>query len=198
MKDLTLHLFDLVENSVKAGATHLNVNLTMKERALTIELCDNGPGFPAAILKAPADPDNTTRTERPVGLGLALMAESARATGGHLTATNAENGGAKVVITLFPGHIDARPLGNLAACFTDMLIAWPGLDITVQAGEEGDQRTIYDSRSLREEVSEEDLNHPSIRRFIENDLTIGFRPLTDWYHSLQTNALTNQNQRGVL
>lgn len=190
MKDLTLHIFDLVENSVKAGATLLCVSLVMQKRALTIELVDNGPGFPEAILKAPADPDSTTRTERPVGLGLSLMAESARATGGRLTATNAVTGGAKVAITIFPGHIDARPLGNFAACFTDMMIAWPGMDITVQVGNMNNQQVIFDSRTIRREMSEEELNHPSIRRYIETDLTNGFRPLTDWYDSLQANALT--------
>lgn len=190
MKDLTLHIFDLVENSVKAGASHLRVSLIRKKRALTIELLDNGPGFPETILKAPADPDNTTRTERPVGLGLALMLESARATGGNLTAANAENGGAKVSVTLNPGHIDARPLGDVAACFTDLLVAWPKLDMTIKVGKADDLEEIFDSRTIRQEMSEEELNHPSIRRFIKDNLTNGLKPLTDWYDSLQANALT--------
>ncbi|MDT8391818.1 MAG: ATP-binding protein [Lentisphaeria bacterium] len=190
MKDLTFHIFDLVENSVKAGATRLWVDLIMDGRMLTMELRDNGPGFPEAVLKAPADPDSTTRTERPVGLGLALMRESARATGGTLTAANAENGGARVSVTLFPGHIDARPLGDVAACFTDLLAAWPSLDMTVRTGEAAELKTIFDSRTIRQEVSEDECNHPSIRRFIANELTRGFQPLTDWYDSLRDTALT--------
>lgn len=189
MKDLALHIFDLVENSVKAGATHLQISLVMSGTTLRLKLQDNGPGFPAKIIDSVTDPFTTTRTERPVGLGLSLMRESTTQTGGNLTVANADTGGAMVSVVLIPSHIDARPLGDFPGCITDILTAWPKLDITLLAGTADDVKEILSSHDIKADMTEEEFSHPSIRRFIENHLTTELKPLTDWYAGQQANAL---------
>ena len=51
MRDLSLHLLDLAQNSITAGASLVTVRLTLGEdRILTMELIDNGKGMSPELL----------------------------------------------------------------------------------------------------------------------------------------------------
>ena len=72
MKELSLNILDIVENSVKAGATLTEILLTEEQNQLTITIRDDGCGMDAETVKRVTDPFYTTRTTRKVGLGLPL------------------------------------------------------------------------------------------------------------------------------
>ena len=73
MKELSLHLLDIVKNSTAAGATLVDISLTeTADHTLTITVADNGRGMSPEMLAAVADPFTTTRTTRKVGLGIPL------------------------------------------------------------------------------------------------------------------------------
>ena len=80
MQDLSLHILDIVENSINAGATQvvLRVVEDRTEDVLTIEISDNGKGMSKEMVDKVMDPFVTTRTTRKVGLGLSLFAQAAR------------------------------------------------------------------------------------------------------------------------
>ena len=73
MKELSLNILDIAENSVKAGATLITVSLTQAGNVLTIEITDDGCGMDAETVRRVTDPFYTTRTTRRVGLGLPLL-----------------------------------------------------------------------------------------------------------------------------
>ena len=86
MKELSLNILDIAQNSLRAGAAHVEIALADRAdglRALTVT--DDGSGMDAALLSRVTDPFSTTRTTRPVGLGLPLLKLAAEQTGGTLT-----------------------------------------------------------------------------------------------------------------
>ena len=88
MKEISLNILDIAENSVKAGAplTEIYVDETGDELILTIK--DNGCGMDEETVKAVTDPFYTTRKTRKVGLGIPLLKLACEQTGGSLTITS--------------------------------------------------------------------------------------------------------------
>ena len=85
MKDLSLNLLDIAENSVKAGATLTQLLLTQEAGILTFQVVDDGCGMTEEVLRGVVDPFYTTRTTRKVGMGLPLLRMAAEQTGGTMT-----------------------------------------------------------------------------------------------------------------
>ena len=111
MQELSLHLLDIVQNSVVANATQITIEVTECPKAdtYTIEIIDNGSGIDAETLTQIADPFYTTRTTRKIGMGIALLKHSAEQAGGSLSIESEEGSGTKIKALFSFGHID-RPI----------------------------------------------------------------------------------------
>ena len=83
MKELSLNILDITENSVKAGATLTSIIIDETADQLTITITDDGCGMSEEILKGVEDPFYTTRTTRKVGLGIPLLKMAAEMTSGN-------------------------------------------------------------------------------------------------------------------
>ncbi len=130
MRDLSLHLLDLMENSIRAGASTLQVSVELDQAAdrLTLAVEDDGRGFGTAPEEL-ADPFYTTKPGKKVGLGLSLFRATAEAAGGCLTLARSALGGACVRATLKLSHVDRQPLGDLAASLSSVVCTNPGLEL---------------------------------------------------------------------
>ena len=84
MKELSLNILDITENSVKAGATLTKISIVEGDDTLTLTIKDDGCGMSEEILKSVENPFYTTRTTRKVGLGIPLLKMAAEMTGGNL------------------------------------------------------------------------------------------------------------------
>jgi signal transduction histidine kinase len=115
MEDLSLHILDVVENSIRAGATEVNVRLTENRAAdlLTLEIGDDGQGMDEATKRRCLDPFFTTKEGKYVGLGLSFLSQSAEEAGGELVVETTKGRGTKIIATYRLNHIDRRPLGDL-------------------------------------------------------------------------------------
>jgi signal transduction histidine kinase len=80
MRELSLHILDVVENGITAGAGRIEIRVeeSLTSDRLKITVRDNGPGMPPEKASNPEDPFITSRTTRRVGLGLSLLAAAAR------------------------------------------------------------------------------------------------------------------------
>ena len=69
MEDLSLHILDIVENSIRAKASRVEIKVIedMAKDLLMIEIKDNGQGIDEETTKKVLDPFFTTRTTRKVG-----------------------------------------------------------------------------------------------------------------------------------
>lgn len=122
MRELSMHILDMLENALEAGATEVDLTIDEDLQAdrLTIVVRDNGRGMEAEACRRALDPFFTTRTTRHVGLGLPLLAAAARRCDGDLTLESVPGGGTTVSTTFRHSHLDRAPLGNM----TDTLLAF--------------------------------------------------------------------------
>ena len=84
MRELSLNVMDVAQNSVRAEASlvFITVEESDKNDFLTITISDNGCGMTEEQVQQVIDPFFTTRTTRKVGLGVPLFKLSAEQTGG--------------------------------------------------------------------------------------------------------------------
>jgi anti-sigma regulatory factor (Ser/Thr protein kinase) len=163
MRELSLHILDVVENGITAGGDciWIKVDEARKKDRLTIVIRDNGRGMPAAKLENIDDPFITSRTTRRVGLGLSLFAAAARRCEGTLRVDSEPGKGTKVEATFRYNHIDRAPLGDMAATVGTLIIGNPGIDF-VYAHRIDDRDFYLDTREVRKEMQNRSLSDPTV------------------------------------
>lgn len=117
MQELSLYILDITQNSLRAGATRIDIEVEVcsEKNSLTITITDNGKGMGATALALATNPFYTTRSRRGIGLGLPLFAMSAEMTGGSLVVESTLGIGTKVSADYGLCHVDRLPMGDLAA-----------------------------------------------------------------------------------
>ncbi|MDF2499713.1 MAG: ATP-binding region ATPase domain protein [Anaerosporomusa subterranea] len=131
MRDLALHILDLVQNSVEAGADSvwLSVIEDLTLDLLTIRVVDNGRGMDEDTCHRVSDPFYTTRSTRRVGLGLPLIQMSTSQCGGQLVITSELGRGTTVEASWRWSHLDRPPLGDLATTLKSLIVGNSELDL---------------------------------------------------------------------
>ena len=118
MKELSLNVLDITKNSVKAGATLIDISLVEVGSLLTMTITDNGCGMKPEVVETVMNPFYTTRTTRKVGMGVPLLMLAAEQTGGTVTIQSRheeehpEDHGTVVTATFHTDHIDFTPIGD--------------------------------------------------------------------------------------
>ena len=85
MRELSLHILDLAQNCVAAGAK--NIYLTVNEDDggfFVITVADDGRGMSEDLVRKVRDPFITSRKTRKVGMGIPFMDMVAQQCGGHV------------------------------------------------------------------------------------------------------------------
>ena len=123
MKELSLHILDIVQNSLSAKATLVKIEISESESAdkMRIRIEDNGTGMDPALLQRVTDPFATTRTTRKVGLGIPLFKLAAEQAGGTLKITSKLGVGTVVAVEMLRGHIDRSPIGDMAGTLSGLI-----------------------------------------------------------------------------
>lgn len=178
MKDLSLHILDIVENSVKAGAKTVTLEFGWNDTVFSFIISDDGPGFPKGIKEDPADPFRTTRKERKVGLGLALLKDSAEQCGGRMKIGESEKGGVKIEADFDLSNIDSKPLGDIEDLIITCMTAWPQMEWIVKVGDKREE--ILNTAQIKGGIGDIDMNSPEVRNFILQQITAEFQPMHAW------------------
>ncbi len=168
MEDLSLHILDIVENSTMAGATLIMIHILedQEKDLLQITIEDNGRGMDPAMLARVRDPFVTTRTTRSVGLGLSLLEQAARETGGEMTIASHTGRGTTVKATFQANHIDRKPLGDIGSTLIALIAGNPDVDF-VYKGDLNNERIELDTRELRTELGVDvSMNDPAVLKFL--------------------------------
>jgi len=131
MEDLSLHILDIAQNSIRAGATVLGVEVREDAAAdlLSFTIRDNGCGMTEEQLARLHDPFFTTRDTRRVGLGIPLLKQTAEQAGGGISVTSAPGAGTTVEARYELDNIDRPPLGDLAATLWTLIVLNPTVEI---------------------------------------------------------------------
>ena len=175
MKELSLNILDITENSVKAGATLTEISLCENEDTMVLTITDNGSGMTEEILKGVADPFYTTRTTRKVGLGIPLLKLACEQTGGSLEISSKhiekfpDNHGTKVSATFYKNHIDCVPLGDVVETVKTLIQGHPDTDFKFSHKTENGEVAL-DTRELRQMLEDVPLNTYEVIKWIEEYL----------------------------
>ncbi|MBN2573745.1 MAG: ATP-binding protein [Deltaproteobacteria bacterium] len=174
MEDLSLHMLDIMENSLDARARRIEVRIDEDSPAdrLILEIRDDGNGMDARTLEQASNPFFTTRTTRKFGLGLSMLAESAKATGGVLTIDSAPGRGTRVKATFRPSHIDMKPLGDIPQTLLTLLAGHPEIELRYEHVT-GEDSFSFDTREIRGGHGS-----PEVLRLVEAHLREGLAALT--------------------
>ncbi|MBN1627679.1 MAG: ATP-binding protein [Deltaproteobacteria bacterium] len=167
MKELSLHILDIIDNSLRAGANliHLNIEEDFGLNRIRISIKDNGRGIPANLLSRAANPFFTTRATRRVGLGLSLFMKAAERCGGFFNIDSAEDKGTKVEAEFRMDHIDLAPMGDIRGTIKGLIMGNPDIDL-VYSHQSGNRRFDLDTRAVRAEFGNAPFNHPLAMRYL--------------------------------
>jgi len=129
MRDLSLHILDIVQNSIKANATVITLHIGEKveNNHLILEIDDNGIGMDSDFLTKVEDPFTTSRTTRKIGLGIPLLKESSLKCEGKFNIYSERNIGTKVFATFSINHIDRLPIGGISDTMIAIISANPNI-----------------------------------------------------------------------
>ena len=151
MEDLSLHILDIVENSLRSEARLVRMSVVedLEQDLLTLEIRDNGKGMDPEDCARAADPFFTTKPGRRVGLGLALLAQAAQEAAGEFHVSSVPGAGTTVRATFRWGHPDRKPLGDIGATLQVLAVANPEVDF-VYGHRKGAEMTRWDTRGVRQ------------------------------------------------
>lgn len=172
MKELSLNILDVAKNSVKAGATRIVIRIVEQGGWRTLSIIDNGCGMPPELLSTVTDPFTTTRTTRPVGMGLPLLKLAAEQTGGDLTIESSvvPPTGTSVIARFRMDHLDCVPVGDYAGSVVTLIQGSPDIDFLFEylrpAGD-----VMLDTVEVRAVLGPEiPLNTPDVLMWIQSNL----------------------------
>lgn len=127
MTDVAMHMMDIAQNSLRAGAGRIEIDIEEKiaERTLMLRVTDDGKGMDAEMVDKLSDPFYTTRTTRRVGLGIPLLRMTCEQAGGGLQVSSEVGKGSIVEAFYRTDHPDCLPLGDVAGYLALLLKANP-------------------------------------------------------------------------
>ena len=159
MEELSLHILDIAENSIRAGARTIEIRIKEdpKEDRLEIAICDDGAGMDEATRQAVLDPFFTTKQGKRVGLGLPLLAAAARRAGGDMKVQSQADRGTEVTATFQRSHIDRQPLGNVAETLEMLIVGNPEVEFTFTHETAQGARRL-DTREIKKALGDTPIN----------------------------------------
>jgi len=171
MQELSMNILDVAENSVRAGATlvEITVNEEPSEDVLSVTISDNGCGMTPQQVENVTDPFYTTRSTRKVGLGVPFFKMAAELTGGKLEIHSTVGVGTAVKADFVRSSIDLMPLGDINETISTLIHCNPLIDFIYTRRFEYEQMTL-DTREFRRILDGIELSNPQVSKFIREFL----------------------------
>ncbi|MFA6651684.1 MAG: ATP-binding protein [Bacteroidales bacterium] len=168
MNDLALHLLDIIQNSLAAGATFVTVRIEENPRKnlMVMSVEDNGCGMNEEQLHKLSDPFFTSRTTRRVGLGVPLLRQTAEQSGGNLEVVSETGKGTCLTARFQYNHLDRPPLGDVANAIVLMISANPNVDFAYRYSYNEKSYEIT-TRQLKDTLDGAPLNDLYIMEMVE-------------------------------
>jgi len=176
--ELSLHILDIVENSLAAGAKLVTIEISEESERdrLSVTISDDGQGMDPAAAARATDPFVTSRTTRRVGLGLSLWQTHVRAWGGDLALESRPGQGTTVRAWFRLSHIDRQPLGDWPRTLAGLIMTRPEVDFLYRHRVDGDEFEL-DTRQIKAELGLDNLASPQVASFLTEQIAQALRVL---------------------
>lgn len=175
MPEISLNILDVAENSVRAGASLIEIGVFVQteEDTLTVVIKDNGCGMSAEQIEKVQDPFYTTRTTRKVGLGVPFFKQAAESAGGSFSIMSEEGKGTVVTAVFQLSNIDRMPLGDMSSTIHTLVVFNEKIRF-IYTYRYDDREFVLDTQEIREilgdEISFTDLEVSGfIKEFLESN-----------------------------
>ncbi|MBE6772757.1 MAG: ATP-binding protein [Ruminococcaceae bacterium] len=180
MRELSLNVLDIAQNSVSANASLIEIELkeSTETNELLIGIYDNGKGMTEEQLSSVRDPFFTTRTTRKVGMGIPLFKMAAEMTGGHLEIESEVGVGTKVRAFFRTDHLDFVPVGDMASTMVTLITMNEHIDFLYTRSSD-DRVFTLDTRSLKEILGGVPFSEPSISAWLRDFITENTKLITE-------------------
>ncbi len=161
VEDISLHILDIAENSVRADAKKIEIAITrdVERDLLRVEVTDDGRGMDPETLARVRDPFFTTKGKK-TGLGIPLLAQAAEQTGGTVYIDSAPGKGTRVAITFTWSHVDRPALGSMAQTLLTLIAGHPAIDIIYEE-RECEKTFRFDTREIKSDLDDVPINTPA-------------------------------------
>lgn len=178
MKEISLHILDIIQNSVKARAKNilLEIEESKSKDRLFIKIADDGCGMSEEFLAKVKDPFTTTRTTRKAGMGISLLEAAANQTGGELSITSKLGEGTTLEVRFVLSSIDRAPLGDMAETMITVISGAPDIDYIYRHKTDKDEFELNTSE-LRSMLGEVSLSEPEVLNWIEGYIKEGLEEI---------------------
>ena len=179
MRELSLNVLDIVQNSISAKATVIEIELLehIEKDLLEINIFDNGKGMTEEQVKSVIDPFFTTRTTRKVGLGIPLFKMAAEMSGGRLDIKSEIGKGTRVYTSYGYSNVDRMPVGDMNGTVSMLIRMNPDIDF-VYTHSINEKSYVLDTRELRKQLEDVPLDTPDVIEWIEEYLNENDAELT--------------------
>ena len=178
MKEIALHLLDIVQNSVSAGAAHVAVGFSLAaDGVLTMTVQDDGRGMSPAFLEQVRSPFVTTRSTRKVGLGIPLLTQNAMQSGGDVQIESQEGVGTTVTARWHTDSIDCLPLGDLASTMASIVMGSPDKPEFSLHCESAGGEMDFSTEQIRPALDGVSLAEPAVVQWIRESIQEEIEPI---------------------
>lgn len=185
MRELSLNVMDIAQNSVTANSSQIMITVlnNIDDEVLTITIEDNGKGMTKEQVQSVIDPFFTTRTTRKVGLGVPLFKMAAEMTGGSLNIDSTVGVGTKLTATFNTSHIDMVPLGDINGTILPLVTGNTHIDF------------IYTYAKLKDNAETSfELNTNEIKEVLGEDVSLDMPEIVVWLKDfLEENTIEIDN-----
>ncbi len=178
MREIALHLLDVINNSISAGAKNIRLEIVEDYRTdqLNLKITDDGKGIDPETLKRIVDPFYTTRTTRRVGLGIPLLKLAAESCNGSLKIDSEVGVGTVVSVSFQHSHIDRMPLGDIATTMLELVVGTPDVHWTMMY-RINDKVFEFDDAEIKAVLEGVPLSDPDVIRFLRQYLKDGIEEI---------------------
>ena len=180
MRELSLNVLDIAQNSISANATLIEIELkeSAEDNKLLVGIYDNGKGMSKEQLIAVRDPFFTTRTTRKVGMGIPLFKMAAEMTGGHLEIESEIGVGTKVKAFFNTDHLDFIPVGDMASTMVMLITMNESIDF-IYTRHNNEKSFTLDTRILKEILNGVPFSEPSVSAWLRDYIKENTREITE-------------------
>ena len=180
MREISLHILDIAQNSITANATLVEITVDENDKAdtLSVIIADNGKGMSEEMVKNVVDPFTTGRTTRKVGLGIPLIKMAAENTGGSFKLESKLGVGTTLTAVFVLSSIDRQPLGDMAETMLGMVTSYENVDF-LYVHKVNENEFILDTREIKKILGGVSLSEPDVYMWLSEYLKEGEYELTN-------------------
>lgn len=180
MRDLSMHVLDIAQNSIKAKARLVTVAFDADPNGkLTFSVRDDGCGMSPDFLSRVTDPFTTSRTTRKVGLGIPMLKQSAEMCGGTFGIESEVGVGTYIHATFDTRNIDCIPLGDICDSLLTLVVLNPDEPEFLFRASSPESEATFDTRQLRAVLGGVSLNEPDVIAWMKESLEEEFKPILE-------------------